>query len=231
MQPVRRPRPQVGAGLRTQPPQLGRGDLADPVDAIDRQRGDEGIDRRRADHEQAVGLVPVAGDLGDELARPHAGRNGHADLVAHALADFFGNAGGAAGMARAEADVEVGLVQRQRFDQPGVFAVDRKDLARHLAILVHGRAQDQQIRAVLERLRRRHGRAHAERTRFVVAGGDHPAPVGRAAHGHRPAAQRRVVAHLDRGVETVAVAMDDLALDRGRGIRRRGHGRAPILST
>ena len=45
--------------------------------------------------------------------------------------------------------------------------------------------------------------------RLVVAGGDHAALVGTAADRERTPAQRRVVAHLDRCIETVAVAMDD----------------------
>ncbi|GAA5240579.1 hypothetical protein BMMON2_34010 [Burkholderia mallei] len=62
---------------------------------------------------------------------------------------------------------------------------------------------------------------HAVAARVVVAGRDHAALVGTAADRERTAAQRRIVAHLDRRVETVAVAMDDLA----REVRRVARGR------
>ena len=51
----------------------------------------------------------------------------------------------------------------------------------------------------------------AEAARFVVAGGDHAALVRPSPDRQRPAAQGRVIPHLDGGVEAVAVAVDDLA--------------------
>jgi hypothetical protein len=51
----------------------------------------------------------------------------------------------------------------------------------------------------------------AEAARRVIAGGDDAALQGAAAHGHGQVAQGGIVAHLDGGIETVAIAMDDLS--------------------
>ena len=53
-------RAQVGAGVDAEPRHLLRGLRADAVEALDRQRGDEGLALGRRDHAQAVGLVLVA---------------------------------------------------------------------------------------------------------------------------------------------------------------------------
>src|SRR5690554_459939 len=48
----------------------------------------------------------------------------------------------------------------------------------------------------------------------VVAGGDNPALIGSATDCQRYLAQRRVIAHLDSGVEAVAIDMQNLAAHR-----------------
>jgi hypothetical protein len=55
---------------------------------------------------------------------------------------------------------------------------------------------------------------YTEFTRFVIAGCHHAAAFRRAADGYGLAAQGRVVAHFDGGVETVAVAMNYFSLSR-----------------
>ena len=58
-------------------------------------------------------------------------------------------------------------------------------------------------------LRHRHRRVDAERARLVARGGDDAAAVGLSADGERLAAQRRVVALLDRRVERVHVDVEN----------------------
>ena len=70
---------------------------------------------------------------------------------------------------------------------------------------------DDERRAQPDRLRHRHRRADAERPRLVARRGDDAALVGLAADGERLAAQRRVVALLDRRVERVHVDVEDAA--------------------
>ena len=74
-------------------------------------------------------------------------------------------------------------------------------------VMRHPRADHHRLRAERERLEHRHRRAHALDPGDVAGGGDHAAPA--AADDHRPVAQARVVALLDRGVEGVAVEMRD----------------------
>ena len=50
------------------------GDLADAGDAADRQRRKEAVEVLGLDDEEAVGLAPVGGDLGEELVRRYARR-------------------------------------------------------------------------------------------------------------------------------------------------------------
>ena len=133
-------------------------------------------------------------------------------LLRNAAANFLGDARGATGKVRAVADIQIGLIQRQRLNQLGVIAKDGVNLPGGRLVSVHPRFDDQQIRTQLERLPRRHGRAHPVAARLVIAGGDHPAAIRRTAHGQRLALQARVVTHLDGGVETVAIHMDDFSL-------------------
>ncbi|MNN43871.1 hypothetical protein D3C81_1581330 [compost metagenome] len=134
--------------------------------------------------------------------------------------DVLGDARGAAGEMRAVGDVQIGLVQRQRLDLLGVVAEDRVDFPRHSFIDIHARPHDGQVRTQLDRRAHRHRRMQAVDARLVVAGGDHPALVRRTADGQRLADQARIVAHLDGGVEAVAIYVDDLSL--GHGGRRSG---------
>ena len=83
----------------------------------------------------------------------------------------------------------------------------RADLAADGGVFLHVRADHRGVGAGAERAVHRHRRADAEGAR-VVARRHHHAPPA-AADQHRPAAQRRVVALLDRGVEGVAVDMGD----------------------
>ena len=202
---------QVQAGVDAQAPQLVRRDLAHSVQFVHRQCGDEVLDLIGGDHEQAIGFAPVTGDLGQELVRRHPGGHGDVQLLRHPPANVLGDARGAAVEMRAGGHVQVGFVQRQRLDDLGVVAEDRVDFPRHRLVGIHARAHHLQVRAQLQRLAHGHGRTHSPGPRFIVAGGNHPAPVGSPAYRQRFAGQARIVTHLDGGIETVAVDVDDLA--------------------
>ena len=204
---------QIGAARHPHGAEALGGRLAHAEDASHRQRRDEGIDLLGQHHEIAVGLVPVAGHLGQELVRRHPRGDRDADLGAHAPTDVARDQRGAAMAGARRAHVEEGFVQRQRLHQVGVVVEDLADLARGGAVLVEIRRQDHQPRAEPARMRRGHRRMHAVFARHVVAGGDHAAALGTAADRNRQARQRGVVADLDRRVEAVAIAVDDLALD------------------
>src|SRR5438477_9727601 len=67
------------------------------------------------------------------------------------------------------------------------------------------------MRAALQGHESRHGRADAELARFIVARGQHSAPVARAAHADRFSFQGRLIANFDRSVKAIHVEMDDRA--------------------
>lgn len=121
---------------------------------------------------------------------------------------------------RRVADIEIGLVQRQRLDQIGELAKDGVDLTGNRAIGLETWFDDQQVRTQLQRMSRGHRRAHTIRPRLVVAGGDHPTPISRTAHRQRAAGQARVVAHLDCRIEAVAVDVDNFSLAHRASILR-----------
>ncbi|MNS95791.1 hypothetical protein D3C72_1300630 [compost metagenome] len=205
--------------LAVDDPQLAElvgGDLADAVQLAHRQTADKLLHLIRRNNEQAVGLFPVTGDFCQKLVRRHARRHGDVQLIGDPPANVLGNACGTAAEMRAIGNIQISLIQRQRFNQVGVVAEDRVYFFRRFAIGVHARLDDGQVRAQLQSMSRSHRRTHAIGPRFVIAGGDHPAPVRRTTHRQRLAGQTRVIAHLDGGVETVAVNVDDFSLSHVR---------------
>ena len=72
---------------------------------------------------------------------------------------------------------------------------------------------------------------HAKMPGFIVAGGDHAALIGATADRDRLAAQARVVAGFDRGIKTVAIAVDDLADWKRHGRRGRLKSDPPFYPT
>ena len=127
-----------------------------------------------------------------------------------ARADLPRDRGGGAEVAQRLRHVQIGLVERQRLDQRRVVGEDRVDLPRHRLVHVEARRHEHELRAHPPRRHRGHRRAHAETPR-LVARRRHHAAFAAPADRHRPAAQRRVVALLDRGVERIHVDMDDPA--------------------
>ena len=125
-----------------------------------------------------------------------------------------------AGDAPQAADVEERLVDRQPLDE-------RRGVVEHLEHRLAGvgvglepRRHDDGVGAQPPGLAPAHRRAHAERL-GLVAGGEHDA----AADDDRPAAQRGVVALLDRRVEGVEVGVQD-----GRLACPRTHVRTAVKS-
>jgi hypothetical protein len=114
--------------------------------------------------------------------------------------------------------VEIGFVERQRFDHVGVLGEDLSDLGRYGAIGFEARRDKDQFRAFPLRRDRWHCRRDAKRARFVArrsndtTGGGSPDRDGLAA-------QCRIVALFNRGVEGIHIHMYDLA-QRGHEIGR-----------
>jgi hypothetical protein len=114
-------------------------------------------------------------------------------------------------------DVEIGLVQRQRFDDGRVLGEDLPDLLRDGLIDLETRLHEDQVRALPLRGHRRHGRSDAELSCFIACR-RHDAALAGSADGDRLATEIRIVPLLHGCVEGVHVDVDDLALT-GRGPR------------
>ena len=103
--------------------------------------------------------------------------------------------------------IEKGLVDRDRLDQRRQLLHQRADLLADADIFLHVRPNHGGVRAEVERLVHRHGRADAVDAGDVAAGRDDAAFS--PADDHRLVGKARVVALLDRGVEGVAIDMGD----------------------
>src|SRR5258707_2396679 len=91
--------------------------LADAWDLADRKSDKECLDLMWPDDEAAVGLAPVAGDLGEELVRCHASRGGEVRLLADLAPDHLGCLCGGGDARQLMRDVEVDLVEREPVHQ------------------------------------------------------------------------------------------------------------------
>src|ERR1051325_10882623 len=190
--------------------QHGLGRLADAGDLAHGEADQEALHLVGADHEAAVRLLPVRGDLGEELVGGDAGGGGERRLRADLAADRLRGLRGGGDAGQLLRHVEVRLVEGARFDQRRVALEEGADLVRDGAVLFEIRRDEDAGRAEALRARGGHGGVDAELARLVGPGADH-APLARPADDHRLAAQRGVVALLHRRIECVHIDMDDLA--------------------
>ncbi|MNF99493.1 hypothetical protein D3C84_823910 [compost metagenome] len=145
-------------------------------------------------------------------------------LIGDPAPDILGNSRGTAREMGALGHIEVSLVQRQGLDQLGVIAKDGLDFLRRLSIGFHPRLDDDQVRAQLQCMSRRHRRPYPKGSCLIVAGCNDAPPVRRTTHGQRLAGQRRVVTHLDGSIKAVAVDVDDFALRHIKAVFNEGKG-------
>lgn len=109
----------------------------------------------------------------------------------------------------AVADVKIGFIQRQRLNARGIAGENFADMVRGFFVGIEAAGKQREMRAQLERRRRRHGAAHAKLTRRIVRGTNHATLYSTAAYREGNIAQRWVVAHLHRRKETVHIDMDN----------------------
>ena len=179
--------------------------------ATHRQRVEKGLHSGRLDHGQSVGLVEVRGDLGDQAIGSDTDADRQLPLLEYPAADLARDRCCTAPGLVVVRDVEIGFVERRGLDDGGELAKDLEDRLRLFAVAGKLRLDEDRVRAAPERLGRRHCRAHAKAPHLVIGGGHHAPAVGVAADDHRLAAQRRIVAHVDGGIETIHVTVQDAA--------------------
>ncbi len=73
----------------------------------------------------------------------------------------------------AVADVKIGFIQRQRLNARGIAGENFADMVRGFFVGIEAAGKQREMRAQLERRRRRHGAAHAKLTRRIVRGTNH----------------------------------------------------------
>jgi hypothetical protein len=182
----------------------GRGDGSDAPHQPDRQVVQEPELARRIDHDEAVGLGDLRGDLGQVLGARHPDRDGEPELRPDAPADRRGDLGRGAEEMRAPRDVGEGLVDRQPLHQRRELAEDGDGSVAEAPIVAEVPADEDELRAQLARPQAGHAAAHAEGPGLVGRREHHAAP-----DGDRPAPQARIEQLLDRGVEGVQVGVQD----------------------
>ena len=196
--------------------------------ARDRERREERRLAARRHDDQAVGLPEVGRDLGDQLRRGHAHRGRQADLLVDRGLDRAPDRLAVAEQRPRPGHVEERLVDRDRLHLGREPAQDRHDLAADLLVLAPVDRQEHALRAQAARRPQRHRRVDAELAGLVRRRG-HDAALVRpaAADDHRPAAQLRPVALLDRREERVEVDVEDRALAHARDSRPVRPGNLP----
>ena len=219
-----------------------RGELADAVEAVRLEAlaerlshapdqahgplGEEGARLGPPDHGEAARLVEIGGDLGEELVVGEPDRDGDAEGLRDAALEARERAGGTAMVEPGGAgEIEEGLIDRERLDEGRGLEHEPAHFPADGLVLAHVGPDDGRLRAKLERLEHRHGRAHAIDARDIAGGRDHAALP--AADDDRLVAQLRVVALLHAGIEGIAVDVRDreqielgVGEDSGRGAMR-----------
>ncbi len=127
------------------------------------------------------------------------------------LPDGHGDSRGARFTGFVDRHIQVGLIQRKRLNEVGVFIENRADDLRVSSVLRKVRLEKHALRAAPVGLGARHGGVDAELPSHVVGGGDYGSGLGRSAHHHGLIAQFGAFQQFYRRVEHVHVHVDDLS--------------------
>ena len=207
-QPLAIPAQQVFEGADARALQRVLTGLSDAPDHPHRPWPEKLLRLGLADHREAMRLVEIRGDLGEELVVAEADRAGHAQLVLHPLHEpRQHHRRWRTVQALGSGQVEKRLVERQRLDRRGQLFHEAADLFRRLGIERHARLQHHRVGAEVERLEHRHGRPHAADAGHVAGGRHDAAPA--TADDHRLVGELGVFAFLDAGIEGVAIHVGD----------------------
>ena len=113
---------EIAAVTDAEPFHLGAGHRTNPVKLADRQSFDEGRAHPGRDDEQSIGLALVGSHLGQKLVIRDAGGRREPGLGADSRPNLFGDLGRRRDLLQVFGDVEIGLIERQRLDQSGVYS-------------------------------------------------------------------------------------------------------------
>ena len=238
-QPFGLGRGQLADGVHAQGLQPGAGLGADAVDALGRQRPDALRDPTQLQQGQAIGLVQIGAQLGQQLVGRDADRAAQPGGVVHGVLQALAERADTAQRvainrvlrARHLGQVEVDLVDAPVFHHRGDLDHGGLEQARVAAVLVEIRGQQDGIGRQGRGLHQAHGRVHAKGAGRVGGGGDHAAAGVMAEGGkaqrtiwlrlglvaappaddHRLAGELRVAQQFNGRVEGVHVQVGDPA--------------------
>ena len=185
--------------------QLVGGHRAHTPQPAHRERMQESQLTPRRNQQQAIRFGFLAGHLGEELRPRDTDRDGQSDPIADLAAQPGRDLHRCPGDAPQPADVQERLVHRNRLHQRRGVAENLEDRVAGLRVSGHPGRDHRGLRAQPSRLGAAHRGAHAVGLGLVAGRQYHS-----AADDHRPAAQGRVVALLDGGIERVEVRVQDL---------------------
>ena len=144
--------------------------LADTPDTADRQRIEDGLFPFLRDDDEAVRLLEIRSQLGQEFIRRNADRGDEARLLADLRLELLGVSARRLHQELHARDIEKRLVDGQRLDNGRVARKDREDLLRHRAVMRVVAFDKDALRAEPLRPHDWHRRVHAEPPRLVGAG-------------------------------------------------------------
>ena len=185
-------------------PQLVGRHLPDAPEALDRKWMEEGELPVGRHDEEAVGLRHRTRHLREELRAGDADRDREADLLEDGATQAHRDLGRRARDPLQPPNVEERLVDRDPFDHRGDVVEHAEHRLARVDVRPKARRDDDGPRAQAARAALAHRGAHAVCLR-LVARREHNA----ASDDHRPAAERALVALLDRRVERVEVGVED----------------------
>ena len=207
-------RRKVRARFDAQPGHLLGAFRTNPVKPADRQSRHELRALTRLDDADSIGLILVAGQLGDEFVVADARAGGQSGLFAYPRPDQFGDPGRAADTANVVGHVEICLVQAERFHMRREIEEYLADFARCLAVGIEPAFYEDQIGAQPLCRDRWHRGTNPEFSRFIACRCNHAAAAA-APDGHGLALQVGIVALFHAGEERIHIDMDDLAQAAG----------------
>lgn len=166
------------------------------MELLHREIGDKRWPVLRCDDGLAIGLVQIARQLRQELAVRDSGRSvqpGHfLDAGAYDRRDL----GGELDILLVFSDVEIGLVEGERFDQVGMLGEYLVDLSRDSPVNVEPGLHEYQLGTTALCRDRGQGGPDAKRARLIACSRDDTSCCG-PANGDGLASQLRIVALLD----------------------------------
>ena len=182
----------------------------DEKEAVDRQRVQKSAVRVPREDRGGVWLFVVAAQLGKRLVERDADGDRQPRLLLHDTAQLVRNFRPGAEEQTAARYVQPAFVDAERLYLIGVAQIDFIDKAGVFDILLTVRRGEDEVRTFPPGLPDRLSSLHAEFLGFLIFGQHNSVPAVRiAAYGHRYIAVFRMEQALHRGIESVAVAVQD----------------------